>query len=258
MLKLTNFCKRSSFLSKSLNYSKKYTYPLFQMKNHDINLNNTLKNKLLIRSFAKISKKDKEKAEFNKRKQEAELPQEIDLSNLQSSLEEIKSSFSESINKLKIGRIIPELFDEIEVSAYGDSILINQIAQILPRDGSSLIIKVYDPSIQNEVLQSLNSNNELDYDFELEDMAIVARSVSKNTKESRKALANQGKGILEKNKIAIRKLRNVEMDRIKKMKEFISKDVSISMEKEIGALVDKYNNELANLFKKKEAEILRG
>ena len=217
-----------------------------------------MRNKLITRSFARPSKKDKEKIEFNKRKEEANIPQEIDLDDLENDLEKIKAGFAESMEKLKIGRIMPEIFDGVEVNAYGDQMSIDQIAQILPRDATSILIKVYDPSIQDEVCQSLVSNKDLEFEFEMNEDAIIAQSEVKNTKEGRKLLVNQGKVMLEKVKAQVRKVRMSKLDELKKLKEFVSKDVIFNAEKEVGKIVDKYNSDIASIFKNKESQLMRG
>ena len=186
------------------------------------------------------------------------MPTEIDFSDLEEALSLVLSNFQETMAKLKVGRIIPELFDEVNVVAYGESMALNQIAQVIPRDGTSLSIKVYDMSIQSEVYQSLNANRNLEFEFEIQESSIVVSSDMKNTKEARRQIAVQGKVMLENAKIEVRKLRTSKIEKVRKMKEFISKDVVASSEKEVGKIVDGANAELAKVFKKKEAELLKG
>ena len=219
---------------------------------------NPLRHSTITRSFAKISKKDKDRENFKKRKEQADVPTEIDFSDLEEALSLVLSNFQETMAKLKVGRIIPELFDEVNVVAYGESMALNQIAQVIPRDGTSLSIKVYDMSIQSEVYQSLNANRNLEFEFEIQESSIVVSSDMKNTKEARRQIAVQGKLMLENAKIEVRKLRTSKIEKVRKMKEFISKDVVASSEKEVGKIVDGANAELAKVFKKKEAELLKG
>lgn len=208
------------------------------------------------RHFAKISKKEKEKAEFKQKKSEADIPEEIDLDDLESDLQAITTQFSQKIAKLKVGSLSPEIFDEMLVTAYGDKMEVSMVAQVMPRDHSSVIIKPYDPSTVQEIGQSLRNEGQNEFDVQVNEDVIVVSVQALNTKQNRMNLVRQAKEMLEKTKVEVKKARGKKLDAIKKMAKFVGRDVVVNCEREVQEICEKNSTELGQILKKKEKELM--
>ena len=62
----------------------------------------------------------------------------------------------EEFSAIKGSRASPDLFDDLQVKAYGEMQDFIDVAQTIVRGDQLLIIKVYDESVKDEVVKSLN------------------------------------------------------------------------------------------------------
>lgn len=79
------------------------------------------------------------------------------------------------------------------------------------------------------------------------------------TQERKKELVKQVKAMAEEGRVALRNIRRDAVEEIKKMekKSELGEDESKSMQNDIQKLTDKNVKEIDNLFKKKEADIMK-
>lgn len=79
------------------------------------------------------------------------------------------------------------------------------------------------------------------------------------TQERKKELVKQIKAMAEEGRVALRNIRRDAVEEIKKMekKSELGEDESKSMQNDIQKLTDKNVKEIDNLFKKKEADIMK-
>ena len=208
------------------------------------------------RTFAKQTKKDKDKADFKQKKTDADIPEEIDLSDLETDLKSISEAFGKRISNLKIGSLSPELFDDIIVNAYGERMEVSMVAQVMPRDHSSVVIKPYDPSLVQDIGQSLGNDATNEFEVQVIGETIVVSVQAQNTKQNRMNLVRQAKDMLEKVKGEVKSVRGRKMDQIKKMSKFVSRDVVVRCEKEIQDLCEANGAELGQILKRKEKELM--
>lgn len=62
----------------------------------------------------------------------------------------------EELDSIKSGRASPTMFDDLEVKAYGETHLMKDLATISVQGTNTLLVKVFDDTVKDEVLKSLN------------------------------------------------------------------------------------------------------
>ena len=73
----------------------------------------------------------------------------------------------EDFKSIKGSRAQADLFDDLEVMAYGEMQDFQDVAQTIVKGDSVLIVKVYDEGVKEEVIKSLN-RSELDIEVQME------------------------------------------------------------------------------------------
>lgn len=82
-------------------------------------------------------------------------------------LNEVIEIFEEDLKTIKSGRATNDVFDDLEVKAYGEMQPFGDLCQTIVRGNQILTVKVYDESVKDEVIKALNRSN-MDIDVQLE------------------------------------------------------------------------------------------
>ena len=80
-------------------------------------------------------------------------------------LEEVIEIFEDNLKKIKSGRASNDIFDELEVKAYGEMSRLGDLCQTIVRGNQLLTVKCFDESVKEEVIKSLNRSN---FDIEVQ------------------------------------------------------------------------------------------
>jgi len=157
---------------------------------------------------------------------------------------------------IRTGRANPGLVEKLSVEYYGSPTPLMQLASISVPEPRSLMIKPFDQStikvIEKAIQASelgLNPNN---------DGKVIHLNLPPLTEERRRDLAKHVHHRLEESKVAIR---NIRRDAHNDMRDFekeklISEDELKRGEEELQKLTDKFIEEIAEMGKKKESEIM--
>ena len=157
---------------------------------------------------------------------------------------------------IRTGRANPGLVDKLPVDYYGSPTPLMQLASISVPEPRSLMIKPFDPStikvIERAIQASelgLNPNN---------DGKVIHLNLPPLTEERRRDLVKHVHHRLEESRVAIR---NIRRDTHNDMRDFekeklISEDELERGESELQKLTDRYIEEVAEMGKKKETEIM--
>jgi ribosome recycling factor len=158
--------------------------------------------------------------------------------------------------KVRTGRANPEIFDTLMVDYYGTMTPLNQLANISVPEVRLITIQPYEktliPQIEKMILENnlglTPSNNG----------TVVHVPIPPLSEERRRELIKYVHELTENGKISIRNVRRDAIHHIKDAKdeEHISEDIIMRSEKEIQELTDKHIQELDDLLKSKEEEIL--
>ena len=145
---------------------------------------------------------------------------------------------------IRAGRANPALLDKITVEYYGQVTPLNQVAGISAPEARLLVVQPWDqsliPVIEKEILKSdlgLNPSN---------DGKVVRLIIPQLTEERRRDLTKIVKKNGEDTKVAIRNIRRVAIDEVKKLEKDkeISEDERKVAEDKVQELTDKYIKEV--------------
>jgi ribosome recycling factor len=157
---------------------------------------------------------------------------------------------------IRTGRANPGLVEKLSVEYYGSPTPLMQLASISVPEPRSLMIKPFDQStikVIEKAIQSselgLNPNN---------DGKVIHLNLPPLTEERRRDLVKHVHHRLEESKVAIR---NIRRDAHNDMRDFekeklISEDELKRGEEELQKLTDRFIEEVAEMGKKKESEIM--
>ena len=157
---------------------------------------------------------------------------------------------------IRTGRANPALVEKLSVDYYGAPTPLMQLASISVPEPRSLMIKPFDQStikvIEKAIQASelgLNPNN---------DGKVIHLNLPPLTEERRRDLAKHVHHRLEESRVAIR---NIRRDAHNDMRDFekeklISEDELKRGEEELQKLTDRFIEEIAEMGKKKESEIM--
>ena len=181
---------------------------------------------------------------------------DVILSNCISKMKKAFDVFTQDLSSLRTGRANIHMLDIIKVDVYGQSMAINQLANISTPEPRLLTVQVWDqnnvPLIDAAIKKSnLGINPQIDGQL----MRIPIPTL---TEERRAELKKLMGGLAEKAKISIRNIRREANDNLKKdLKEKkIGEDELKNFEKKIQNSTDKQISDLEKKLKEKEKEIM--
>ena len=163
---------------------------------------------------------------------------------------------NDDLAAVRTGRASPGLVERLQVEYYGTPTALMQLASISVPEPRTLTIKPFDPStlkvIEKTIQASelgLNPNN---------DGKVIHLNLPPLTEDRRRDLVKHVHHRLEESRIAIR---NIRRDIHNDMRDFekeklVSEDELKRGEDDLQKLTDRFIEEIAELGKKKEAEIM--
>lgn len=161
-----------------------------------------------------------------------------------------------SLGGIRTGRANPGLVDSLRVEVYGSPTPIKQIASVGAPEPTQIVIRPYDPStikdIEKAIIASdlgLNPSN---------DGRIVRINIPPLSTEVRKKLVSRIKELSEEAKVSIRNIRrdaNKAADAAEKDK-VITEDDRDKLKDDVQELTKKYENQINDLAKNRETEVM--
>ena len=178
------------------------------------------------------------------------------LKNCISKMKKAFDVFNQDLSSLRTGRANVHMLDIIKIDVYGQSMAINQLANISTPEPRLLTVQVWDqnnvPLIDAAIKKSnLGINPQIDGQL----MRIPIPSL---TEERRADLKKIMGGLAEKAKISIRNIRREANDSLKKnlKDKKIGEDELKKFEKKIQNSTNEQTSELEKKLEKKEKEIM--
>jgi len=172
---------------------------------------------------------------------------------MQKSIEALKKDFL----SLRTGKVSTKIVENIKVDYYGTQTPLNGVGTISTPDANTISITPWEKSMVKEIEKAILSANIGVTPNNNGDSVIL--SFPPMTQEQRKETAKQAKAMLEKSKVSIRSARqdaNNKIKKIEKNKE-ITEDESKQAHEKVQKLTDEYIKKAEEVFKNKEAEILK-
>ena len=181
---------------------------------------------------------------------------DIILTNCISKMKKAFDIFNQDLSSLRTGRANIHMLDIIKVDVYGQSMAINQLANISTPEPRLLTVQVWDqnnvPLIDAAIKKSnLGINPQIDGQL----MRIPIPSLNEERRNELKKIMG---GLAEKAKVAIRNIRREANDKLKQdlKDKKIGEDEWKKSEKKIQNLTDLQISELEKKLKEKEKEIM--
>ena len=178
------------------------------------------------------------------------------LKNCISKMKKAFDVFNQDLSTLRTGRANVHMLDIINVDVYGQSMAINQLANISTPEPRLLTVQVWDqnnvPLIDAAITKSnLGINPQIDGQ-------LMRISIPSLTEERRVELKKIMGGLAEKAKISIRNIRREANDSLKKdlKDKKIGEDELKNFEKKIQNSTDTQTLELEKKLEEKEKEIM--
>lgn len=174
--------------------------------------------------------------------------------------QEMQSSmdaFSNDLKNIRTGRVSPEILKSIIIDSYGSKMPLTQLSNINNIDNMTLSINVWDASLTKNVEKNILESN-LGATPQTDGNNILLK-FPELTSERRQELVRLISEISEKYKISIRNIRRKYIDIIKALEKdkSLSEDESKKHQDEVQKSTDKYIQNLEDLNKIKDSEILK-
>ncbi len=173
--------------------------------------------------------------------------------NMDKSIEALKRDFA----TLRTGKVTTTIVDNIKVNYYGTPTALNQVGSVIATDATTIAITPWERNMLGAIEKAIqeanigvNPNN---------DGSIVKLFFPPMTVEQRQDIVKQAKGMTEHAKVAVRNVRKDGNDKIKKLEKDkeISEDESKKAQDQIQKFTDDHVVKIDELFKAKEADILK-
>ncbi|MBN1232950.1 MAG: ribosome recycling factor [Candidatus Coatesbacteria bacterium] len=165
-------------------------------------------------------------------------------------------SLHQSFGRLRSGKASINMLDGIKVSMYGDSIPINQVANIKTPDPKLIIINAWDKEAVPAIIKAIQKANiGLNPVQEGNNIKLPIPAL---TEEIRLSIVKEAKKLAEEARVIMRNVRRDAINDFKKQKKDgdLSEDEEKRYEKEMQDLHDNFMKEIDNLIYFKEKQIM--
>ena len=178
-------------------------------------------------------------------------------------INDVKHRMDSAINSLhahfktlRTGRANAAMLDGVMVDYYGTPTPIAQAASVKVPEPALLVVEPWDKSMVSPIEKAIR-NSDLGFN-PASDGKIIRVPVPVLTEERRKELVKKAHGMAEESRTAIRQVRRDGNDKLKRMLKDhqISEDDEKRALDEIQKLTDKHIDEVANVLKHKEQDIM--
>lgn len=178
-------------------------------------------------------------------------------SDVEKKMELSLEKLAQELRTIRTGRASISLLDGITVNYYNTDTPLNQLANLMAPEANLLIVQPYDPSVIEDIEKAILKS---DRGFNpMNDGKVIRIPVPPLTEERRQELARLVGKIGEDTKTAIRKVRRMGNESVKKLE----KDKEISQDDEhraydnIQETTDSYVKKIDEMVAKKKEEILK-
>ena len=180
---------------------------------------------------------------------------ELYIDDAQDHMEKSVKHLAHELTKIRAGRAMPNMVDDIYIDYYGAQTPLSQVASINTPDARTLMIKPWEKNILGEIEKTI-INSDLGLNPQ-NDGEVIRLNIPPLTEERRISLVKQVKHEGENGRISIRNIRKEANDHVKKLlKENVSEDEVKKAEQQIQELTDSYIKKVDELLTKKETEIM--
>ena len=173
--------------------------------------------------------------------------------NMEKSLESLKKDYA----TLRTGKVHTNILDNITIDYYGSPTALNQVATVLAPDGTTINITPWEKNLVGAIEKAIQEANiGVNPNNNGESVQLFFPPM---TQDQRKESVKGAKTMTDNAKVAIRNVRKHSNDKVKKLlkdKE-ITEDENKKAQDEIQKITDAYVVKADDMFKAKDAEIMK-
>ena len=177
------------------------------------------------------------------------------LKDAEARMQKASKYLEEELARVRAGRANAAILDGVRVTAYGQTVPLNQVGNVLVPDARTITIRPWDRKAIKDIEKGIMDS---DVDITPENNGEIIRlSIPQPTEERRRDLVKQCNKIGEKTKIEVRNVRAEIKEKLKKaIKDGLSEDLEKDAEGDLQKLHDKYIKKLDDLLAAKQKEIM--
>lgn len=160
-------------------------------------------------------------------------------------------NYKKSVGKLTLGKVDPNMFEDVKVKAYGEVLPFAAVAQTVVRSNSMVTINVHDQSLLKEVCDAIHEfNRDLMPDNDGKKLTVM---IPKPTVSQRDELVKRVGTRAESTKVHLRRLRGTMMKKLEKIE--IPEDDRKRWEDQAQGFQGKYNTLLVKARNARQEEL---
>jgi ribosome recycling factor len=178
----------------------------------------------------------------------------FDFSDVKEKMAGAVERFKGEMSKVRTGRAHPDMLAGVKIEAYGQFMPMNQVANVTVGDATLLLVTPFDPSNIAAISSAIRADQTLGLNPS-DDGRVVRVPIPALTEERRREIVKAASGKVEEGKIAIRNVREDARKDIKAAE--LGEDAVKRAEKELDDMTKEYTGKIEEMFKVKEAEIMR-
>jgi len=175
------------------------------------------------------------------------------MDNTEAKMQKTIESLEARLLNIRAGRANPAMLNGVVANYYGTPTPVQSLANITVPEARSLMIKPFDRSALKEIERAINEAN-LGI-TPVNNGEVIILTVPELTEEKRRDYVKQAKTTCEEARVALRNIRQDANNEIKKQE--MPEDQEKSSLDSIQDLVNAYNKKIDDIFKEKEAELMR-
>ena len=181
---------------------------------------------------------------------------ELKSNDIKARMKKAIDSLKKDLSGLRVGRASSSMLDQINVSAYGSLMPINQVSTVSVPEARLLLVNVWDSSIVSATEKSIRESP-----LGLNPMVegnVIRINIPPLSEERRIEITKVAAKYTENSKIAVRNIRRDYVENVRKLQKNgeISEDQKHQDELLIQQITDEIISNIDNVFSNKEKEIL--
>ena len=160
------------------------------------------------------------------------------------------------LQKLRAGKAMPNMLDDLKVEYYGAITPVGQVASITTPDAHTIMVKPWEKNMISEIERAI-INSDLGLNPQ-NDGELIRINIPPLSEERRKILVKHARQEAENGKISIRNARKEANDNLKQLqKDGKAEDMIRRAEDEVQKITDRYTVKIDEILEHKEAEIMK-
>ncbi|MHB1865119.1 MAG: ribosome recycling factor [Candidatus Saccharimonadales bacterium] len=179
------------------------------------------------------------------------------VNNVRIKLDEIIEHFNNDLKSIRTGRANAAMLDTVMVEAYGTSMSLRQVANVVAVEAQLLQVTPFDPNNLSSITEAIRNNSSLGLNPS-DDGKVIRLAIPPLTEERRKEMAKQISEHLEDCAVRMRAVRHEAInaiDQLKKDKQ-IGEDEAKRQQKTIEDIITDKRKVAEESAKAKEQEVL--